>query len=96
MWRPDLKPLPCPHRVAATRAGGRHFFAVREAVPSGTVLAISLCVEVSVAVVDQFPVLWDIVMMGAVSQKVRARYDAAVCWKPIHAHNCLRVKFCRH
>ena len=65
MWRPDLHPLPCRQRVGKiTGADGRHTFAVLEAVPSGTVLEISLCVEVSVIVVDQFPFLWDFVLSG--------------------------------
>ena len=65
MWRPDLNPLPCRLSVdQTTGADGRHSFAVLEALPSGTVLEISLCVEVSVVVVDQFPFLWDFVLTG--------------------------------
>ena len=65
MWRPDLHPLPCRQSVTQTTgADGRHSFAVRETIPSGTVLEISLCVEVSVIVVDQFPYLWDFVITG--------------------------------
>ena len=65
MWRPDLHPLPCRQSIAQTTgADGRHSFAVREAVPSGTVLEISLCLEVSANVVDQFPFLRDFVLTG--------------------------------
>ena len=65
MWRPDLHPLPCRQNVAQTTgANGRHSYAVVEAVTSGTVLEISLCLEVSVRVVDQFPFLWDFVLTG--------------------------------
>ena len=65
MWRPDLHPLPCRQNLAQTTgADGRHSFSVREAVSSGTVLEISLCVEVSVTAVDQFPCLWDFVLTG--------------------------------
>ena len=65
MWRPDLHPLPCRVRIGhATAANGRQIFAVRDAVPSGTVVEISLCVEVSVIAVDQFPYLWDFVLTG--------------------------------
>ena len=65
MWRPELKPLPCRHKVARTTgADGRHSFTVVGDIPSGTVLEISLCVEVSVIVVDQFPYLWDFVLTG--------------------------------
>ena len=65
MWRPDLHPLPCRQDVAqTTEADGRHSYAVVEAVPSGTVLEISLCLEVSVRVVDQFPFLWEFVLTG--------------------------------
>ena len=83
MWRPDLHPLPCPQSIRKTTgADGRHSFAVRKAVPSGTVLEISLCVKVSVIVVDQFPVLWDFVLIGATAQTVCARENAEVCWQP--------------
>ena len=65
MWRPDLHPLPCRQSVAhTTGADGRDSFAVLEAVPSGTVLEVSLCLQVSVVVVDQFPFLWDFVLTG--------------------------------
>ena len=64
-WRPDLHPLPCRKEVVQTTgADGRHRYAVVEAVPSGTVLEISLCLEVPVIVVDQFPYLWDFVLTG--------------------------------
>ena len=65
MWRPDLQPLSCRQNVNATAgADGRHRFAVVEAISADTVLEISLCVEVSVVVVDQFPFLWDFVLTG--------------------------------
>ena len=74
MWRPDLHPLPCRQNIHIDRADGRHSFAVlADTIPSGTVLDISLCVEVSLHVADQFPVLWDFVIMGAKTQTVRAR-----------------------
>ena len=53
-----------PKRCSTTGADGRHSYAVLEAVPSGTILENSLCVEVSVPVVDQFPFLWDFVLTG--------------------------------
>ena len=62
-WRPDLQPLPCRKNVIQTTGvDGRRRYAVREAVPSGAVLEISLCLEVPVIVVDQFPFLWDFVL----------------------------------
>ena len=65
MWRPDLRPLPCRRKVARTTgANGQDNFAVVEAIPSGTVLEISLCVQVSLSVIDQFPFLWDFVLIG--------------------------------
>ena len=84
MWRPDLHPLPCRENVRQTSgADGRHNFAVLvDTIPSGTVVEISLCVEVSVIVVDQFPVLWDFVLMDSTAQMVCAREDAEVCWQP--------------
>ena len=41
-----------------------HSFAIVEAVPSGTVLEISVCLEMSVSIVDQLPFLWDFVLTG--------------------------------
>ena len=63
MWRPDLQPLPCRKDVVQTTgADGRRSYAVREAVPSGAVLEVSLCLKVPIIVVDQFPFLWDFVL----------------------------------
>ena len=75
MWRPDLHPLPCREKVhPTTGTDGRHHFAVlADTISSGTILEISLCVEVSLNVVDQFPVLWDFVLIGATAQTVCAR-----------------------
>ena len=79
MWRPDLQPLPCRQNVAQTTgADGRHSYAVVEAVPSGTVLEISLCLEVSVVVVDQFPFLWDFVLTGKTENKQTGCQQIAV------------------
>ena len=65
MWRPDLHPLPCRQNVNhITGADGRRSFAVREAIPSGTVLEISLCLEVPAIIVDQLPFLRDFVLTG--------------------------------
>ena len=62
-WRPELKPLPCRKNVVQTTgADGRRSYVIREAVPSGAVLEISLCLEVPVIAVDQFPFLWDFVL----------------------------------
>ena len=75
IWRPDLHPLPCRQSVRPTiGADGRHsFFVLADTIPSGTVVEISVCLEVSVIVVDQFPVLWDFVIMDAITQQVCAR-----------------------
>ena len=74
MWRPDLQPLPCRQAVRQiTGADGRHTFAVlASTTPSGTLLEISICVEISLYVVDQFPILWDFVIVDATSQTVCA------------------------
>ena len=62
-WRPNLQPLPCRKKVIQTTgADGRRNYTVREAIPSGTILEISLCLEVPVVIVDQFPFLWDFVL----------------------------------
>ena len=81
IWRPGLHPLPCRENVRQTSgADGRHNFAVLvDTIPSGTVVEISLCVEVSVVVVDQFPYLWDFVIMDSTTQTVRAREGEEVC-----------------
>ena len=65
MWRPDLHPLPIRRKVdQRIGADGRHSYAVHEAIRPGAILDISLCVEVSLTVVDQFPYLWDFVLTG--------------------------------
>ena len=75
MWRPDLHPLPCRKSFSKmTGVDGRHKFAVLgDTMPSGTLMDVSLCVDVPVTVVDQFPVLWDFVIMGETPQTVCAR-----------------------
>ena len=73
MWRPDLHPLPCPQGIThKTGADGLHSFAVIDALPSGAVLEVSLCVEMSVIVVDQFPFLWDFVLTDGEKENVHA------------------------
>lgn len=65
MWQPDLHPLPCRQSVAQRkRTDGRHTFSVREAVSSGTVLEVSLCLAVSITAIDRFPYLRDFVITG--------------------------------
>jgi len=49
--------------------------------PSGIVMDVSLCVKVSLIVVDQF-LLWDFVLMDPTAQTVCAREIAEVCWQP--------------
>ena len=62
-WRPALQPLPCRKDVIQTTgADGRRNYAVREAVPLGAILEVSLCLEMPIVVVDQFPYLWDFVL----------------------------------
>ena len=82
MWRPDLQPLPCRQPIdVKTGADGRHMFSVPTRLPSGTVMDVTLCVKVSIIVVDQF-LLWDFVLMDPTSQTVCAHEDADVCWPP--------------
>ena len=65
MWRPDLQPLPRRKNVLRiTGADGLRGYAVLDAIPAGTVMEISLCLEVPVSVVDQFPILSDIALTG--------------------------------
>ena len=65
MWRPDLHPLPCRQSFRhSIGEDGQHSFSVLKAIRTGTVLEISLCVEMSVIVVDQFPFLWKFVLTG--------------------------------
>ena len=87
MWRPSLHPLPCRQNVYhATEADGRHSFAVlANTIQSGTILEISLCVEVALNVVDQFPILWDFVINDATTQTVCVREAAESCWQHIYS-----------
>ena len=79
MWRPDLRPLPCRKNVnLETGEDGRPIFSVPEMTPSNTLMDVSLCVKVSLIVVDQF-LLWDFVLMDPTAQTVCAREDAEVC-----------------
>ena len=64
MWRPDLNPLPYRRKIAQRWVDGRHSYAVLDATKPGSILEISICVEVSVVVVDQFSYLWDFVLTG--------------------------------
>ena len=57
-------------------------FSVPNRLPSDTVIDITLCVMVSVIVVDQF-LLWDFVLMDATAQTVCAREDAEICREPV-------------
>ena len=83
MWRPELHPIPCRQDVhIATGADGRHCVSVLAKLPSDAVLDISLCLKVPVVVVDQYPVLWDYVLNGAIAQTVCACKDAQVCCQP--------------
>ena len=83
MWRPDLHPLPCRQNILIDGADDRRsFIVVADTIPSGTVLDISLCVEVSLTVVDQFPFLWDFVLIDEATQTVCARENAEVFWQP--------------
>ena len=91
MWRPDLHPLPRRQSVAQTiGADGRHSFVMRDAVPSGTVLEVSLCLELSVVVVDQFPFLGGFVLAGEIENDCTRCPQASV---PSRAH--IACVFCR-
>ena len=79
MWRPDLRPLPCREDVNLTFGeDGRSTFPVPTMLASGTVMDVSLCVKVSLIVVDQF-LLWDFVLIDLTTQTVCAREDVEVC-----------------
>ena len=79
MWRPDLHPLPCRQRVAPIAgADGRHCYAVAvDTIPSGTVVEISLCLAVSAIVIDQFPYLWDFVLIGETENEYTGRQQTS-------------------
>ena len=75
-WRPDLQPLPCRKNVIQTiGADGRRMYIVREAIPSGAILEISLCLGLPLSIVDQFPFLWDFVLYDGEKENVHA------CWQ---------------
>ena len=100
MWRPDLQPLPCRENIhATTGADGRHSFYVPAKLPSGTVMDVSLCVDVSVNVVDQIPFLWDFVIMDITEQTVCVRgrgCRSLLATQYTHPHKYLCVKSCRY
>ena len=80
MWRPDLRPLPCRRNVTQTTGtDGRYSFAIREPVPSGTVLEVSLCLEVSVMFVDQLPFLRDFVLTGEMENGYTSCQQTSAC-----------------
>ena len=92
MWRPDLHPLPCRRKVdQRTGPDGRHSYAVREAVPSGTVLEISVCLEMSLIVVDQFPYVWDFVLTGKMENECIGRLFPTDFCLLTRTHRLLRV-----
>ena len=64
MWRPDLHPLPYRRELAHRTVDGQHIFTIFDPIKAGSILDISVCVEVSIVAVDQFPVLWDFVLTG--------------------------------
>ena len=95
MWRPDLHPLPCRQSVAQTTgANGRNIFFVRKAIPSGTVLEVSVCLEVSVVAIDQVPFLWDFVLTGETEHEYDTSYT---CCQQTSASSRVRLPpvFCR-
>ena len=94
-WRPALHPLPCRQSVArATGADGRHSFFVRKTIQSGTVLEVSLCLEVGAVAVDQFPFLRDYVLIGEMEN---GNVGCQQTFDSSHAHNActLQIKFKR-
>jgi hypothetical protein len=87
MWRPDLHPLPYRRKVAQrTRADGRHSYAVLETIRPGSILEISLCVVMSVVVIDQFPFLWDFVLIGETEHEHTGCILGANRYLPPHTH----------
>ena len=86
MWRPDRHPLPCRQSVSKD---GRHRFFVRKAVPSGTVLEVSLCLEVPVLAVEQFPFLRDFVLTCKIEDESTLFYN-----RLLHPHAHMPPVFC--
>ena len=77
MWRPDLQPLPCWRNVEqATDANGLRSYTALSAIPSGTVLDISLCLAVPANFVGQFLVLRNSTLPGQTAN-VHAAYQQA-------------------
>ena len=65
MWRPDLQPLPCCQDIEqATDANGLRSYTAPSAIPSGTVLDVSLSLAVPAKYLDQFPALRDSTLPG--------------------------------
>ena len=95
MWRPDLQPLPCRQNVRhTTGVDGKHTFVVADTILPGTVLDISLCMEVPVVAIDQFPYLWDFVIIDATTQTVCVCVGAMqINYQPVYP--CEHTFVCR-
>ena len=97
MWRPDLHPFPCRQDIRVGTARGRHMFViVADFIPSATPLEVSLCVEMSLNVVDQFPFLWDFVIVDSATQTVCKREDSELYWQPVCSYIQKCLPTCRH
>lgn len=64
-WRPELHPLPCRQNVIQRkgRDGRLRYIVLALYISSGTVLEISLCLEMPTIVVDKY-FLWDYALTG--------------------------------
>ena len=77
MWRPDLQPLPCCQDIEQTTdANGLRSYTALSAIPSDTVLDVSLCLDVPANFVDQFPALRNSTLPGQ-TQHVHAAHQQA-------------------
>ena len=77
MWRPDLQPLPCCQNIEQTTDdNGLRSYTALSAIPSGTVLDVSLCIDVPANFVDQFPALRNSTLPGQI-QHVHAVHQQA-------------------
>ena len=82
-WRPELHPLPCGKKVLQrTGVDGTRSYVVLADISSGTVLEVSLCLEVPTNVVDKFS-LWDYALTGLMAHM---HTDCHQISKPSRAH----------
>ena len=83
-WRPELHPLPCPQKVVQRiEVDGTRSYVVPAAISAGTVLEVSICLEVPAILVDEF-FLRDYILTGWSDGE-------HTCWSPRNQCSLVRT-----